>query len=89
VSERDDDGGPAFPQPLDPICNAVAAGVLTPDDGREIALDATGMSLRDYFAAKIIAARLSYLRGWPTEADKIQALAAYQLADEMLRARKE
>jgi len=77
VSERDD-GGPAFPT----ITN------VADESGHLHRVVTGGMSLRDHFAAKIIAARLSYLRGWPVEADEIQALAAYQLADAMLKARK-
>ena len=68
-------GGPAFPQP-----DSIDEGVL-------IATGHTGMTLRDYFAAK---AMQSYASDpdWRADMDpKDTAFAAYQLADAMLRAR--
>ena len=73
-------GGPAFPVP-DPF-------LLSPsyeDDMRRIA---SGMNLRDYFAAK---AMQSYLTR--SDSDEFEALAwakaAYAMADAMIHAREE
>jgi len=70
LDDKNNDGGPAFPHPV-------------PRDAWGV--EATGMSLRDYFAALalpgVIAAAPNAQRiAWVTE--------AYCIADEMLKARK-
>ena len=70
-------GGPAFPQP-DMI-----------DDGQLVAQGHTGMTLRDYFAAK---AMQGYLADPEWRKDISQtgtAYAAYRMADDMLEARNQ
>ena len=71
-----DDGGPAFPleQPH-------------PDGGT---FYSQGMSLRDYFAARAMQAYLSdpAVESWPENASHI-AHTCYQVADAMLKARKQ
>lgn len=89
MSERQD-GGPAFP-------------VETYVDGQGIQTSPasawdTGMSLRDYFAAKAMAAIISG-SAFPqistlaakadVDAGEFLATAAYEYADAMLKARKE
>ena len=75
------DGGPAFPI-ADPFA-------LNPRDKTEMERLASGMSLRDYFAAKA-------MQGWlasfgPDELPRVDNLASfsYEIADAMLRARGE
>ncbi|UVE55280.1 hypothetical protein [Burkholderia sp. EMB26] len=67
------DGGPAFPVTFE---NSTRA-------------DGFGMTLRDYFAAKAMAAMLTHNvdDDWPEH--KNVAKHAYDMADEMLRARGE
>ncbi|ABN87923.1 putative gp38 [Burkholderia pseudomallei] len=72
------DGGPAFPI-ADPFR-------LDPKDVPEMKRLASGMTLRDYFAAKAMS---SFIAGecageWEYE---VCAMAAYRMADAMLRAR--
>jgi hypothetical protein len=87
MSNERDDGGPAFPclPPLGPDGLAAAGYPYV----------AAGMSLRDYFAAKAMQALITG-RSWahleghgPGYIMESWATGAYQLADEMLKARKE
>lgn len=95
MSERDD-GGPAFP--LD-AAEAVAVAVTNLPPGTndvdyiaKLTRLRSGMSLRDYFAAKamqaLIIAKAPSIelnaRGWPMFAE----VDAYLIADAMLKARK-
>jgi len=66
-------GGPAFPQP-DMI-----------DDGELIARGDTGMTLRDYFAAKAI---IAYHADGEFSSPEDVANWCYRLADAMLEARQ-
>lgn len=69
-----DNGGPAFPH-----------------GGNELEHAQQGMTLRDYFAGQAIAGLLTHIppAGMPSHvARKKQAETAYQIADEMLAARK-
>lgn len=68
-------GGPAFPY------SGVHKG-----DKVNLIVDSHGMTLRDYFAAKAMQARLSNPQ-W-LASDERTALDAYQVADAMLRARE-
>ncbi len=72
MSEKD--GGPAFP---------VDGHVQITDVSHSAYL---GMSLRDYFAAKFMAAQVG--RYGLGKADNEMALLAYEQADAMLEARK-
>ncbi|AEZ50850.1 hypothetical protein DC1_00032 [Burkholderia phage DC1] len=75
-------GGPAFPI-ADPFA-------LRPRDETELERIASGMSLRDYFAAKALAGWIASTEPQrnPVEvADRIAA-GCYALADAMLRARE-
>lgn len=70
-------GGPAFPVPLNPGESYQSHALCD------------GMTLRDYFAAKALAA---VWRDIPDDADRAQALIelgvhAYEMADAMLAAR--
>lgn len=78
MGERIEDGGPAFPKPLDPYPNA---------QGMESG--SHGMSLRDWFAGQALNGLLQVcindtLDGRPYFAHV--AKNAYQMADEMLAA---
>ncbi|HHT8992811.1 TPA: hypothetical protein ACT5B2_003856 [Burkholderia cenocepacia] len=81
-----DDGGPAFPVD-DPFA-------LEPRDVTQMKRLASGMSLRDYFAAKALAGMLAYpgceSRGSHHNNNTPDGVAtmAYEYADAMLRARK-
>jgi hypothetical protein len=70
MSDPKDNGGPAFPQ-------------LEPNSAY---FNATGMTLRDYFAGQVIAS----VKGWhPADRQgKSSAQIAYEIADAMLEARK-
>ena len=46
----------------------------------------TGMTLRDYFAAKALQGLIEH--GWNTMNDEEHAKTAYQIADAMLKARE-
>lgn len=74
-----DDGGPAFPR----------AAFGLPDDGEKFGNGAqSGMTLRDYFAAKAMQAALASTddkAGWPHQ--EVRAAAFYAWADAMLKAR--
>ena len=67
-------GGPAFPQP-DMV-----------DDGALISVGSTGMTLRDYFAAKAI---IAYHSDGEFSNSEDVASWCYRLADAMLEAREE
>lgn len=77
MTTETNDGGPAFPSPVDPH-----------------KLDDKGMTLRDYFAAKAMAAEIAAgkdmggMRGYDGWRDEF-AREAYRYADAMLRARKD
>lgn len=78
-----DDGGPAFPQTLTPNGNPI---------GDEIA-DAGGLSIRDYFAAKAMAAIIACphdvtIAGVKAVGEAVVSKTAYVFADAMLAARK-
>lgn len=79
---RKDDGGPAFPKPLDPYPNMQDAR-----SGTE------GMSLRDYFAAKSLIAIAGLWKGnlgdFDNESADRTARAAYRMADAMIKARSD
>jgi hypothetical protein len=67
MDDKINDGGPAFP---------------TSAENYERTYSDTGLSLRDYFAAKaVLASEFEYLT------DEDRARRAYQLADAMLAAR--
>ena len=52
--------------------------------------ESSGMSLRDYFAAKAMQANLTVIREFPDEHWRMGlALDAYAMADEMLKAREQ
>ncbi|OMT68750.1 hypothetical protein AQ764_14325 [Burkholderia pseudomallei] len=74
------DGGPAFPI-ADPFA-------LDPRDKIEMERLASGMSLRDYFAAKAMQGICAHPNAWGLTVPQI-AERAYLLADAMLRARGE
>lgn len=69
------DGGPAFP-------------VLSNDAGRRIIAEHGGMSLRDYFAARIVVTGMA--GGIPTNPKYIEDMvrAAYGVADAMIAERE-
>lgn len=74
-------GGPAFPTQRIQVNND---GVVT---GFGVMND--GMTMRDYFAAKAMQSLLiSSTRSWPVGVDASVSIAAYQVADAMLEARK-
>lgn len=85
------DGGPAFPLPfiLDPTRGESGMYVDAADAGAP-----TGVSVRDWFAAKAMVMMASYIAGrdfpslegehWTAS----KARAAYQMADAMLAARE-
>src|SRR4030095_14201667 len=80
MSDQAKYGGPAFP-----------LSVSMSDDGAVVCSDyfneASGMTLRDYFAAKAMQGRCA--AGLNVDADScvLEAEIAYQLADAMLKAR--
>lgn len=79
------DGGPAFPRPH----------TIADANDQFFKLGAEGMSLRDYFAAKVICGimagrHFSFIvdvTKSPAEAEAMAARCAYDLADAMLKAR--
>ncbi|MBR8248649.1 hypothetical protein [Burkholderia cenocepacia] len=75
-----DDGGPAFPVD-DPFA-------LEPRDVAEMKRLASGMSLRDYFAAKAMRPLTLSMKSARDEEMRSMAREAYAIADAMLRARK-
>ncbi|WP_175698514.1 hypothetical protein [Burkholderia ambifaria] len=89
-------GGPAFPltdaQSVHRIGAAAIEGITDSAERDRLYTEATaracaGMTLRDYFAAKAMAAMLTHdVNGdWPEHTNV--AKHAYDMADEMLRAR--
>ena len=72
-----DNGGPAFPRPF-------SRDELT----ETFANDQEGMSLRDYFAAKAMAAAATNPKGADGFTFEQRAEWAYQQADAMLEVRK-
>ena len=79
-------GGPAFPQPL--VYTSTGSGIVSADE-----VDAGGMTLRDYFAAKAMQGIFSMIAtgAHGTTASDIEggiAREAYMLADAMLKARE-
>ncbi|WP_431290427.1 hypothetical protein [Burkholderia cepacia] len=79
------DGGPAFPI-ADPFA-------LNPRDKADMERLASGMTLRDYFAAKAMAAHISRFQAEENSIDfpRDDTIAqwAYEHADAMIRARGE
>ena len=75
MSEKIEDGGPAFPQP-----NQAHPGNSNPGDG-------PGMTLRDYFAAKAMQALINPIGEAFDRLTEVPEYA-YQIADAMIRARK-
>jgi hypothetical protein len=75
-----DDGGPVHPVRIP------TGGTHRNDEPEPTSLH-TGMSLRDYFAAKVIPAIYGDSLGGPDWRDDV-ANQAYQLADAMLKARE-
>ena len=87
-----DDGGPAFPKPLDPYPNM-----------QQGQAGHGGMSLRDWFAGQIAASVAAVIMsadraqlavaaerdGFDGSADEYIAFRSYRIADGMLTARKE
>lgn len=84
-----DSGGPAFPHPDGHLGH----------NGDWISHEATGMTLRDYFAGQVLAqlpvkwdaaySKLDYDDGRPEREAMWSARAAYRMADAMLKARNE
>lgn len=93
-------GGPAFPI-TDPttvhrVGQAAIEGVIKPDDRDRIYIAATvrasqGMTLRDYFAAKVMQGMFaSDTEYWNEEGNwSARAEASYAMADAMLNAREQ
>jgi hypothetical protein len=80
-------GGPAFPQAYAHtavVTKMYESGELTAGQLKQASSQLAGMTLRDYFAAKALAAPYAHHESNPD----IAAEWAYQLADAMLRARE-
>ena len=82
MSDKKDDGGPAFP----------VIHEVPPQPGQEKAISVnSGITMRDYFAAKAVQSLMSH-EIYRTENDETFAQAharqAYEYADAMLAARK-
>jgi hypothetical protein len=77
MSTSINDGGPAYP------CESYVL-----KNGKQVTEEAQGMSLRDYFAGKVLSAIYAHRdsNGWPS---KVIATQSYLMADAMLVARKE
>lgn len=58
------------------------------EDGSTTGYGDTGMTLRDYFAAKAMQAMLTHPDTESSVAPQVFAIAAYTMADAMLEARK-
>jgi hypothetical protein len=94
MSEVKDAGGPAFPMP-DVLIQSVSELLenIKDEEKRSAALEqlgerATGMTLRDHFAAKAMQAYCSR-KDWTIDmSQRDTADCAYQMADAMLEARK-
>lgn len=76
------DGGPAFPLPEGQVLHNPEHGFVEAEDHARY--HESGMSLRDYFAAKALAPAFP---GMSTRDVQYAAEAAYELADAMLAAR--
>jgi hypothetical protein len=76
------DGGPAFPTTAVHSAGGSAITVAFRHDGIH------GMTLRDYFAAKVVASAFVRYMALPSGTPEVIALAAYQMADAMLKARE-
>ena len=81
MSEPINTGGPAFPR---------SGSNWVGQEGQKMGCDAvSGMTLRDYFAAKAMQAFFTDGdMSWESESLTIAAEAAYRLADAMLKARE-
>lgn len=79
MSERINDGGPAFPQT--DLSNYGIGPGTSPDGAR---YEVYGMSLRDWFAGQALAGLLAHASG---EAPECAPKMAYELADAMLAVR--
>lgn len=82
-------GGPAFPV-ADGAAHRIAMQVAGDDEAKYIAESAkalSGMTLRDYFAAKAMQGICAHSDTWGESVGGI-ARTAYTLADEMLKARE-
>lgn len=55
---------------------------------REAALGRSGMTLRDYFAAKVLQAQVSILGSLKYRDEKTLAIISYNMVDAMLAARQ-
>ncbi len=81
------DGGPAFPVPVEQLLDSPATGV-------ERVYPKEGMTLRDWFAGQIISqVHADYRRhaeshGWDADWQLGICIDAYRIADAMLAARK-
>ncbi len=72
-------GGPAFP-----------ALPITRKSNGELLYQSAGLTMRDYFAAKAMQTLLiAQPKDWPMGFDVSVSVAAYQMADAMLKARGE
>ena len=95
MSTERDNGGPAFPMHPDVITggqDAIESSNLT-RAAKDAALEklgevATGMALRDYFAAKAMQGLVVTAAENPRRSWEAVAGAAYALADAMLKARQ-
>lgn len=74
-------GGPAFPQAL--VSTEGGSGIVSSDEMR-----VGGMTLRDYFAAKAMAFLVPLRASHQTPWSEL-AKSAYEMADEMLKAREQ
>lgn len=82
-----DDGGPAFPVPFMYQPDQGPNGMYV--DGADAGA-ATGLTLRDYFAAKVMQADLTsdpMGRIWTNDGMSVRAGIYYEMADAMLAAR--
>ncbi len=70
----------AFPRPL-------PKGEFVPDEALRILKDSAGMTLRDYFAAKVMAAQFAGGEIAMPDDLELRAAIAYKAADFMLRRR--
>jgi len=59
------------------------------EDGCRVEIGESGMTLRDYFAAKALAAIISKLEGIRPEDLPVLANDCFEIADAMLKAREE
>lgn len=76
MAEKTNNGGPAFPIPLQP------------GQGWQVMAPCDGMTLRDYFAAKAMQAYFTDPNvGFGSDVIEAGSQAAYRIADAMLKAR--